>query len=92
MFFKMVLAMRVTHVTPCAFFVHGNQHLQHPSIKLQKSVIQKHWIRWNKMEGDTEDSTVQVWKYKENRVDKQRSLKKKKRYSKEEIEWYTMWK
>ena len=44
------------------------------------------------MEGDTEDSTVQVWKYKENRVDKQRSLKKKKRYSKEEIEWYTMWK
>ena len=31
------------------------------------------------MEGDTEDSTVQVWKYKENRVDKQRSLKEKRK-------------
>ena len=31
------------------------------------------------MEGDTEDSTVQVWKYKENRVDKQRCLKEKRK-------------
>ena len=54
----MLFTLPVTHVTLCALPIHDNQHSQHPKIyKNQK-------LR-NKMEGDTEDSTVQASKDRE---------------------------
>ena len=48
MFFKMLFAMRVSHVTPFTLPIYGNQHSQHPkNCKIQK-------LR-NKMEGDKGD-------------------------------------
>ena len=73
----MLFTMRVIHVTPCA------QHLQ----KYEYQKLQ------NKMKGDLEDSTVQGSKteklswYIENPEEN-----KKKRSSKVEIDWYTIWK
>ena len=52
MFFKMLFAMPLTHVTPCVLAIHGNQHSEHlRNYKNQKL--------GNKMAGDTEDLTVQ---------------------------------
>ena len=61
--------MRVTHVM--LYLIHGNQHSQHPKNYENQKL-------GNKIEDDTEDSTVQVLKHR-NRVDKQKSLKKNKR-------------
>ena len=58
MFFKMLFGMSVTHVTPCALPIHGNKHSQHPkNYKNQKL--------GSKMEGDSEDSTIQGLKGRE---------------------------
>ena len=48
----MLFAMCMTHVTPCVLPIHGNQHSRHlRNYKNQKL--------GNRMEGDTEDLTVQ---------------------------------
>ena len=79
MFFKMLFAMRVTHVTPCALPVHGKQHWQHPK-------NYKHQKLRNNMKGDTEHSTVQGSKDKEiDLIRKSSKEKQKKTWSKEEI-------
>ena len=71
--------MRVTHVTSCAVPIHGNQHSQQPkNYENQK--------RENKMEGDTEDATVQGLIDREIDLISRKVLRKiKERFSKEEI-------
>ena len=51
----MLFGIRVTHVTTCVLLIHGNQHSQH-------SKNYENWKIKNKMEADTEDSTVQLFK------------------------------
>ena len=51
MFFKLLFAVRMTHVTSFALPIHSNQHSQHPENS-------KNHKLGNKTEGDAEDSTV----------------------------------
>ena len=51
MFFNVLFAMRVTHVTHCVLPIHGNQHSHLRNCKNQKL--------GSRMEGDTEDLIVQ---------------------------------
>ena len=54
----MLFAMSVTHVTPYAVPIHGNQHSQHPTTYKNQKL-------GNRIEGDTEDSTIQGLKDRE---------------------------
>ena len=51
----MLFGMRVIHVTTCVLLIQGNQHSQHPK-------NYENWKIRNKMEVDTKDSTVQLFK------------------------------
>ena len=58
MFIKILFAMRVTHVVLCVLPIHDNQHWQHAKNYKNQEL-------GNKMESDTEHSTVQDSKDRE---------------------------